>query len=74
MTEQTPLTSLLKSQIQATGPLTVPLRAQARRLTTPLSAAQPEDGHMVWHVWGEGRAGVLPVWPCTAFGSSSSRA
>ena len=37
------------------------LRARARRLTTPLSAARPEDGHMVWHVWGEARAGVLPV-------------
>ncbi len=37
------------------------LRAQARRLTTPLSAAQPEDGHMVWHVWGEARAGELPI-------------
>ncbi|WP_128422763.1 alpha/beta fold hydrolase, partial [Delftia tsuruhatensis] len=37
------------------------LRARARRLTTPLSAARPDDGHMVWHVWGEARAGVLPV-------------
>ena len=37
------------------------LRGQARRLTTPLVAGRPGDGHIVWHVWGETRAGSLPV-------------
>jgi pimeloyl-ACP methyl ester carboxylesterase len=37
------------------------LQAQARRLTTPLDADRPGDGHMVWHVWGDACGGALPL-------------
>lgn len=37
------------------------LQSQARRLETALDPEHPHNGHMVWHVWGEARAGVLPL-------------
>ncbi len=37
------------------------LASRARRLTTPLLPGQPGAGHMVWHVWGDLRAGELPL-------------